>query len=75
VKWGYEWKRVYGRGDYHSTWICWRELELGSWGKGSVQGAPVCWRFWAQGLGYPYGILELGSCPSWQDGNTVLGSV
>ena len=29
-------------------------------GKGSVQGAPVCWRFWAQGPRYPYGILELG---------------
>ena len=36
-------------------------------GIGSVQ-APVCWRFWARGLGYPYDILELGSCPSWQGG-------
>jgi hypothetical protein len=27
---------------------------------GSVQ-APVCWRFWARGPGYPYDILELGS--------------
>jgi hypothetical protein len=34
---------------------------------GSVQ-APVCWRFWARGPGYPYDILELGSCPSWQGG-------
>jgi hypothetical protein len=31
-------------------------------------GAPVCWRFWARGPGYPYDILELGSCPSWQGG-------
>jgi hypothetical protein len=43
--------------------------------EGLVQGAPVCWRFWARGPGYPYGILELGSCPSWQGGNSVLGSV
>jgi hypothetical protein len=28
--------------------------------EGSVQ-APVCWRFWARGPGYPYDILELGS--------------
>ena len=28
--------------------------------EGSVQ-APGCWRFWAQGPGYPYDILELGS--------------
>jgi hypothetical protein len=34
---------------------------------GSVQ-APGCWRFWARGPGYPYDILELGSCPSWQGG-------
>ena len=33
--------------------------------EGSVQGAPVCWGFWARGPVYPYGILELGSCPSW----------
>jgi hypothetical protein len=33
--------------------------------EGLVQGAPVCWGFWAWGSGYPYGILELGSCPSW----------
>jgi hypothetical protein len=39
--------------------------------EGLVQGAPVCWRFWARGPGYPYGILELGSCPSWQGGNKV----
>ena len=31
---------------------------------GSIQ-APVCWRFWARGPGYPYDILDLGSCPSW----------
>jgi hypothetical protein len=31
-------------------------------------GALVCWRFWARGPGYPYDILELGSCPSWQGG-------
>jgi hypothetical protein len=31
-------------------------------------GAPVCWGFWARGPGYPYDILELGSCPSWQGG-------
>jgi hypothetical protein len=31
--------------------------------------------FWARGPGYPYGILELGSCPSWQGGNSVLGRV
>ena len=35
--------------------------------EGLVQ-APVCWRFWARGPGYPYDILELGSCPSWQGG-------
>jgi hypothetical protein len=39
--------------------------------EGSVRGAPVCWGFWARGPGYPYGILELGSCPSWQGGNKV----
>jgi hypothetical protein len=39
--------------------------------EGLVQGAPVCWRFWARGPGYPYDILELGSCPSWQGGNKV----
>jgi hypothetical protein len=32
--------------------------------EGSLRGAPVCWGFWAWGPGYPYGILELGSCPS-----------
>jgi hypothetical protein len=44
-------------------------------GEGLVQGAPVCWGFWAWGPGYPYGILELGSCPSWQGGYSVLGRV
>jgi hypothetical protein len=37
---------------------------------GLVQGAPVCWGFWARGPGYPYDILELGSCPSWQGGTS-----
>jgi hypothetical protein len=66
----------YEGGDYHSmgiffggfSWIC-REESLSSVvGIGLVQGAPVCWGFWARGPGYPYGILELGSCPSWQGG-------
>jgi hypothetical protein len=48
------------------SWIAERGVEFGSW-IGSVQ-APVCWRFWARGPGYPYDILELGSCPSWQGG-------
>jgi hypothetical protein len=51
------------------SWIC-TGVEFCS-REGLVQGAPVCWRFWARGPGYPYGILELGSCPSWQGGNTV----
>jgi hypothetical protein len=63
--------------DHHSTgvlgggfsWIC-IGVEFCSW-EGLVQGAPVCWRFWARGPGYPYGILELGSCPSWQGGKLV----
>jgi hypothetical protein len=50
------------------------ELEFCS-REGLVQGAPVCWGFWARGPGYPYGILELGSCPSWQGGYSVLGRV
>jgi hypothetical protein len=65
-------------GDYYSTrdfggwiflglsWICREELSLGV-GRFST-GALVCWRFWAWGPGYPYDILELGSCPSWQGG-------
>jgi hypothetical protein len=52
------------------SWICTGEFEFCSQ-EGLVQGAPVCWRFWARGPGYPYGILELGSCPSWQGGNSV----
>jgi hypothetical protein len=48
------------------SWIAERGVEFCSW-IGSVQ-APVCWRFWARGPGYPYDILELGSCPSWQGG-------
>jgi hypothetical protein len=67
------------RRDYHSTgrnfWRvlldCAGEFEFCSQ-EGLVQGAPVCWGFWARGPGYPYGILELGSCPSWQGGNSVL---
>jgi hypothetical protein len=73
------------KGDYyHSTWVFGRvllDLLVGEFEfcsrEGSVQGAPVCWGFWARGPGYPYGILELGSCPSWQGGNKVwaeLGS-
>jgi hypothetical protein len=52
------------------SWIWIGEFEFCS-REGLVQGASVCWRFWARGPGYPYGILELGSCPSWQGGNTV----
>jgi hypothetical protein len=62
------------RRHYHSTgifggglsWISQRRVEFCS-RIGSVQ-APVCWRFWARGPGYPYDILELGSFPSWQGG-------
>jgi hypothetical protein len=43
-----------------------RRVEFWSWRIST--GAPVCWRFWARGPGYPYDILELGSCPSWQGG-------
>ena len=48
------------------SWICREELSsrvgrVSTW-------ALVCWSFWAWGLGYPYDILELGSCPSWQGG-------
>ena len=68
------------RQDYHSTGV------LGGFSRicigvefrsreGLVQGALVCWRFWARGPGYPYGILKLGSCPSWQGGNSVLDRV
>jgi hypothetical protein len=71
------------RRDYHSTGRnFWRVLLDCAQGEfefcsreGLVQGAPVCWGFWARGPGYPYGILELGSCPSWQGGNSVLGRV
>ena len=48
------------------TWIAERRVEFCSQ-IGSVQ-PPVYWRFWAWGPGYPYDILELGSCPSWQGG-------
>jgi hypothetical protein len=47
------------------------DLQRGEWSSGVGRfsaGAPVCWRFWARGPGYPYDILELGSCPSWQGG-------
>jgi hypothetical protein len=47
------------------SWIAQRRVEFCSRREGLVQGAPVCWGFWARGPGYPYGILELGSCPSW----------
>jgi hypothetical protein len=60
----------YGEWDFGEfSWICTErgEFEFDS-RIGSVQGAPVCWRFWARGPGYPYDILELGSCPSWQGG-------
>ena len=75
---GYEGKRVYkGRGIILRGILFWRvlldlhrEFEFCS-REGLVQGAPVCWRFWARGLGYPYDILELGSYPSWQGGNKV----
>jgi hypothetical protein len=65
------------RGDYHSTGNFFLggsllDLHRGEFEfcsrEGLVQGAPVCWGFWARGPGYPYGILELGSCPSWQGG-------
>ena len=52
------------------SWICTGEFDFCS-REGLVQGAPVCWRFWARGPGYPYGILELGSYPSWQGGKSV----
>jgi hypothetical protein len=75
-------EEVYGRGGLSFYGIFWGEGSLGfaqefefCSREGLVQGAPVCWRFWARGPGYPYGILELGSCPSWQGGNSVLGSV
>jgi hypothetical protein len=80
VKEGYEGRRftkagiIILRGFWGGfSWIC-TGVEFCS-REGLVQGAPVCWRFWARGPGYPYGILELGSCPSWQGGNSVLGSV
>jgi hypothetical protein len=53
---------------------CAREFNFCS-REGLVLGAPVCSGFWAWGPGYPYGILELGICPSWQGGNSVLGRV
>ena len=69
-KGGYE-----GR-DYHSTWnfilggfswIC-TEESLSSVVRRISTGSTGCWRFWARGAGYPYDILELGSCASWQGG-------
>jgi hypothetical protein len=44
------------------------ERRVEFWSGRISTGAPVCWRFWARGPGYPYDILELGSCPSWQGG-------
>jgi hypothetical protein len=55
--------RIFGEG---LSGIAQRRVEFCS-RIGSVQ-ALVCWRFWARGPGYPYDILELGSCPSWQGG-------
>jgi hypothetical protein len=72
---GYERRRLGRRGSFDGRWglilggslgLAGRRVEFCSQ-EGSVQ-APVCWRFWARGPGYPYDILELGSCPSWQGG-------
>ena len=35
-------------------------FDFGGFWVNQKKGAPVCWGFWAQGPGYPYGILELG---------------
>jgi hypothetical protein len=74
VKGKYERRRLGRRGSFDGRFIDFggslglaeRRVEFCS-REGSVQ-APVCWRFWARGPGYPYDILELGSCPSWQGG-------
>jgi hypothetical protein len=75
VKEGYEGRRFTKEGgSFYGKFLFWRVLldcaeeSLSSVVGGLVQGAPVCWGFWARGPGYPYGILELGSCPSWQGG-------
>ena len=62
----YHWTGDFGDGFLGLSWICREELISGV-GRFST-GALVCWRFWARGPGYPYDILELGSCPSWQGG-------
>jgi hypothetical protein len=76
VKEGYGGRGGLRRGD-HSTgyrglfYGALLDLQRGelSFGVGRISSrAPVCWGFWAQGPGYPYHILELGSCPSWQGG-------
>jgi hypothetical protein len=59
-------REILGEGFLGLSWICREELSSGV-GRFST-GALVCWRFWARGPGYPYDILELGSCPSWQGG-------
>jgi len=55
-----------GEGSLGLFWRVLRELVGGEFEfcsrEGSVQGAPVYWGFRAWGPGYPYGILELGSC-------------
>jgi hypothetical protein len=70
-------EEVYEGGSFDGRfwgWIFWGALldlqggELSSGGGRFSTGALVCWRFWARGPGYPYDILELGSCPSWQGG-------
>jgi hypothetical protein len=75
VKEGYGGEEAYGRRDDYYFWRVLLNLLVQSLSsvveEGSLRGAPVCWGFWARGPGYPYGILELGSCPSWQGGNTV----
>ena len=62
---------IFSTGDWGLFYGALLDLHRGGvefWSRiGSVQ-APVCWRFWARGPGYPYDILELGSCPSWQGG-------
>jgi hypothetical protein len=75
VKGQYERRRLRRRGSFYGRWglIFGALLDLQggelSSGVGRFStGAPVCWRFWARGPGYPYDILELGSCPSWQGG-------
>jgi hypothetical protein len=73
VKEGYEGEEAYGRRALFFRVLL--DLLVESLSsvvrEGSLRGAPVCWGFWAWGPGYPYGVLELGICPSWQGGNMV----